>query len=361
MENKKLVKLLQHDQIVIDEILNGLLKIEFSDNEDFYYFIRRLNILENDVFFTKYVNDIEYITILKKIFIQIDRKKYLFYEYKYKLISIISKIKDMYQLYNQRIQENEYNEKRDEEINICRESILTQSVYFSDELVEMDKEKEYFYIKLFLNKDINMFHLTRNNFLYYLKQFGKPFNFTPSNLENIFYDYIILDYKVVKGTDVDKIVSEFQDEAVVDYKIMKIEDNVNVYNIKFYYKTQKYSTPDPIFENFNIIDSNCYETLVDCYVNEQSNIDIIDKLFHRDFWDVDLVIVKRFDERESRIFVLTDIMKYNVDYFKFRITEILEDKKISDIIYKSRIDFSGLQLLEKIKEKYNVEYAGYNV
>ncbi|MFZ2707684.1 MAG: hypothetical protein WAZ70_00745, partial [Leptotrichiaceae bacterium] len=92
-----------------------------------------------------------------------------------------------------------------------------------------------------------------------------------------------------------------------------------------------------------------------------SNIDIIDKLFHRDFWDVDLVIVKRFDERESRIFVLTDIMKYNVDYFKFRITEILEDKKISDIIYKSRIDFSGLQLLEKIKEKYNVEYAGYNV
>ena len=37
MENKKLVKLLQHDQIVIDEILNGLLKIEFSDNEDFYY------------------------------------------------------------------------------------------------------------------------------------------------------------------------------------------------------------------------------------------------------------------------------------------------------------------------------------
>ena len=239
MENKKLVKLLQHDQIVIDEILNGLLKIEFSDNEDFYYFIRRLNILENDVFFTKYVNDIEYITILKKIFIQIDRKKYLFYEYKYKLISIISKIKDMYQLYNQRIQENEYNEKRDEEINICRESILTQSVYFSDELVEMDKEKEYFYIKLFLNKDINMFHLTRNNFLYYLKQFGKPFNFTPSNLENIFYDYIILDYKVVKGTDVDKIVSEFQDEAVVDYKIMKIEDNVNVYNIKFYYKTQK--------------------------------------------------------------------------------------------------------------------------
>ena len=113
MENKKLVKLLQHDQIVIDEILNGLLKIEFSDNEDFYYFIRRLNILENDVFFTKYVNDIEYITILKKIFIQIDRKKYLFYEYKYKLISIISKIKDMYQLYNQRIQENEYNEKRD--------------------------------------------------------------------------------------------------------------------------------------------------------------------------------------------------------------------------------------------------------
>ena len=150
MENKKLVKLLQHDQIVIDEILNGLLKIEFSDNEDFYYFIRRLNILENDVFFTKYVNDIEYITILKKIFIQIDRKKYLFYEYKYKLISIISKIKDMYQLYNQRIQENEYNEKRDEEINICRESILTQSVYFSDELVEMDKHKEYFYIKLFL-------------------------------------------------------------------------------------------------------------------------------------------------------------------------------------------------------------------
>ena len=95
MENKKLVKLLQHDQIVIDEILNGLLKIEFSDNEDFYYFIRRLNILENDVFFTKYVNDIEYITILKKIFIQIDRKKYLFYEYKYKLISIISKIKDI--------------------------------------------------------------------------------------------------------------------------------------------------------------------------------------------------------------------------------------------------------------------------
>ena len=142
---------------------------------------------------------------------------------------------------------------------------------------------------------------------------------------------------------------------------MKIEDNINVYNIKFYYKTQKYSTPDPIFENFNIIDSNCYETLVDCYVNEQSNIDIIDKLFHRDFWDVDLVIVKRFDERESRIFVLTDIMKYNVDYFKFRITEILEDKKISDIIYKSKIDFSGLQLLEKIKEKYNVEYAGYNV
>ena len=70
MENKKLVKLLQHDQIVIDEILNGLLKIEFSDNEDFYYFIRRLNILENDVFFTKYVNDIEYITILKKIFIR---------------------------------------------------------------------------------------------------------------------------------------------------------------------------------------------------------------------------------------------------------------------------------------------------
>ena len=225
----------------------------------------------------------------------------------------------------------------------------------------MDKHKEYFYIKLFLNKDINMFHLTRNNFLYYLKQFGKPFNFTPSNLENIFYDYIILDYKVVKGTDVDKIVSEFQDEAVVDYKIMKIEDNVNVYNIKFYYKTQKYLTPDPIFENFSIIDSNCYETLVDCYVNEQSNIDIIDKLFHRDFWDVDLVIVKRFDERESRIFVLTDIMKYNVDYFKFRITEILEDKKISDIIYKSKIDFSGLQLLEKIKEKYNVEYAGYNV
>ena len=76
MENKKLVKLLQHDQIVIDEVLSGLLKIEFSDNEDFYYFIRRLNILENDVFFTKYVNDIEYITILKKIFIQIDRKKY---------------------------------------------------------------------------------------------------------------------------------------------------------------------------------------------------------------------------------------------------------------------------------------------
>ena len=54
-------------------------------------------------------------------------------------------------------------------------------------------------------------------------------------------------------------------------------------------------------------------------------------------------------------------MKYNVDYFKFRITDILEDKKISDIIYKSKIDFSGLQLLEKIKEKYNVEYAGYNV
>ena len=54
-------------------------------------------------------------------------------------------------------------------------------------------------------------------------------------------------------------------------------------------------------------------------------------------------------------------MKYNVDYFKFRITDILEDKKISDIIYKGRMDFSGLQLFEKIKEKYAVEYAGYNI
>ena len=361
MENKKLIKILQHDQAVIEEILNGLLKIEFSDNEDFYYFIRRLNILENDVFFTKNVNDIEYITILKKIFIQIDRKKHLFYEYKYKLISIISKIKDIYELYIKQLQGIENNDFIINEINICREEILTQSVYFSEELLEMDKKKEYFYIKLFLNKSVNIFHLTRNNFLYYLKQFGKPFNYTPANLENTFYDYIILDYKVIKGTDVNKIVSDFQDDAVADYRIMKIEDNINVYNIKFYYKTQKYLTPDPIFENFNIIDSNCYETLVDCYVNEKSNIDIIDKLFHRDFWDVDLVVVKRFDEKESRIFILTDIMKYNVDYFKFRITDILEDKKISDIIYKGRMDFSGLQLLEKIKEKYAVEYAGYNI
>ena len=27
MENKKLIKILQHDQVVIEEILNGLLKI----------------------------------------------------------------------------------------------------------------------------------------------------------------------------------------------------------------------------------------------------------------------------------------------------------------------------------------------
>ncbi len=360
MDNKKIYKILNQNLVIIDEILESLIKIEFSENEDFYYFIRRINILDNDIFFTKNVEDIYYMSILKKIFIQINRKKYLFYEYKYKLISIFSKIKKLYKKYiemNINI-ENDYLLS----IEMKRNKINEENQYFVDQLNEMNSGSEFYYIKLLLNKEIPLFHITRNNFLYYLKQHGKPYNYTPSNLDNTVYDYFILDYKVSSDINVESILNDFIDSSIISYKIMKVDTNKSsIYNLKFYYKTYKYLTPDEIFNNFNILDSHCYESLIDCYINDENHLGIIDKIFNVDFGDLDLIIMKRFDEREGRVFVLNDITILNVDYFKYRIMEILEDKKISDIIYKGKVDFSGLQLLEKFKEKYDVEYAGYNI
>ena len=92
---------------------------------------------------------------------------------------------------------------------------------------------------------------------------------------------------------------------------------------------------------------------------KNDEVKISDTLFNKDFKVLELVTFKRFNERETRILILLNMKKENLNKIKARISEIISDKEVKDILYKGRHDFYGLQFLEYLKENYNIEYGGY--
>jgi hypothetical protein len=352
--DKKIQDYYQKNRLRVEELIKKIVKIDQVEEIDFKEDIIMINRVENSSFLVKDKKISILSALLKKIFQIMEKDKYLFYEYKYDLLNCLTDILKAFQALEKK--------SGPEEALHTKEYIkLDRYIDFFDEAVNKANEnKRYYYIKMKLDKTRPLFFLTRNIFLDFLKQYGNPYNYTPQDTSNEEYDYFVLDFKLNKDAgDFDKIIKEYNDEAVKEIKVLNIDELESVYNIKFYFKENRNELPSEITENFKVLESVCYYNLIDCYVLENDEVRISDILFNKKFGDLELVTFKRFNERETRILILLNMKKENLSKIKARIGEIISDKEVKDILYRGKHDFYGLQLLEYLKENYNIEYGGY--
>ena len=343
----------KRNRLVVEEVIKRIVKIDQVENIDFRDDIRLMNRIENSSFLVKDKKVSILTSTLKKFFQIMEKKKVLFYEYKYDLLDCLTDLLKALQV-------SEKNEERPQTVLNEYGKLDDHISFFENIILKLNEKKRYYYIKIILDKTKPLFFLTRNIFLDFLKQYGNPYNYTPQDLSNEEYDYFILDFKLNEEiSNFDEIIENYMDNAIKKINITKIGESESIYNIKFYYKENKNEIPKEIKENFNLLDSVCYYNLIDSYIIEDDEVIISDILFDKYLGDLELVTFKRFNERDSRILILLDMKKENLNKIKQRIREVINDREIRDILFKDKCDFYGLQFLEYLKENYNIEYGGY--
>lgn len=352
--DKKIKKMILKDLDILKEIMEFLLKVSTPDLNDFQFCVRKLNSLENDIFFLKNIYDIDTISLLKKTFSIIDRNKNTYYEYKKNLFMCLNELKNLYINYLENgINENEKNiEKIENKIHILSNNI-------SNILNQKNLNKNYYYIKITLNKNIPFFYLSRRTILLNLLEYGNPYNYTPDILDDDTYEYFILDYKADKSINVEKIFKNFKknDDAIEKYELFEININHNLYNLKFYINDDINKNTCLLMPNFKFLEIIHYRNYYDTYAESKNQRYILETLLKIEDKNITLVTLKKFSDKEVRIFLPAGINSKNIMKVKKIISSILIDKSISEILYSGKVDFLGIQMLEYLSKKYNIEFA----
>lgn len=345
---KKRNKILIRDKEILHKLVDLLLKIVDPSMNDFNPFISMINRIETDTFYLSILKYIDTLSLLKKVFLIIERDKSTYFEYKYDLFSVISKLEEIYIC----ILENKNTQKKEEELKVLEKNI-SRMIY------EKNKDKKYYYIKVELDKSVPYYYLSRKIILLNLLKYGSAYNYTPRSLDDDVYSYLILDYKHDSNIDIDKLFVEMKknDSAILNYSIYKIDTRKNLYNLKFFIKKDinKYSCL--LINKFNFLDKIHYENYYDTYIEVENQRYLLESLFLVDNYEINLVSIKKISEREVKIYLPNGLNENNISEVKDIIKNILIDKNISEIIYTNKLDFKGLQMLEYLNKRYNIEYT----
>ncbi|WP_068268680.1 hypothetical protein [Caviibacter abscessus] len=354
MKTNNFDSILENDIKIIREISDFLLKIVNPEEIDFQICIKKINKLENDTFSLTNIHDIDLLSNIKKIFLNIDRNKFLFFEFKYDLFSVLSKIEQLYSSYKD-IGIKQDNSK----IKKIESELIDYDKKFSNDLYIKNKDKTYYYIKITLDTSVPYFYLSRKNILNHLREYGKPYNYIPISLDDDSYNYFILDYKVDNSINVQEIFENLKkiDDAIIKYTLFKVNNENNIYNIKFFINEKINEHSCIMINTLNFIDLIHYKDFYDTYVEAKNQIHIINKLLNLKNENINLILLKKISDRESKIFLPNGITKNNITKIKKIIEYILIDKTISEILYYGNIDFYGLQMLKYLRKRYNTEFS----
>lgn len=329
----------------IKKVYKEIININTINNGNFTYIIKEINKLENELFYINKLKNIELFLYLKKIFKYIEKYPNNFFEFKYILIEIFTYLDDLYLSYSEK-NKNKI-EKNELKISLLLEKIKEK--YFS-----LINSKDYYYIKIILDKNVKFYYLSRRLILEKLKEYGKAYNYIPDALDDEKYDFFILDFKTEKKINLFEILNEIKkyDDAILNYNIYEVLKKENIYNLKIYFDKEI-----PKIENKKIIDIIEYEKMLDIYINARNQLEIIKFIKSIKNENIDLILYKNINNRETRIFITNDLIKDNLTRIDNIILEVIKDKQINDIILLYKYDFLGMQYLEYLKKKFNIEYA----
>lgn len=355
MKNNDISNILTNDIEIIKQISNFLLQVVNPENVDFQFCIKKINKLENDTLFIKNIRNIDLLSNIKKIFLTIDRNKLTFYEFKYNLFSVLSKLELLYVSYLKIGIDNIENESLENELNEFDKS-------FSDDLKLRNINKVYYYIKITLDTNISYFYLSRKNVLLHLKEYGKPYNYTPYELDDDSCNYFIFDYKADKNVNVNEILQNLKqnDDAIIDFSVFQVNSENNIYNIKFFIDDDTNKHSCILLNKLEFIDLLHYSDFYDAYIEAKNRRHIIDKLMKFNAKHVDLILLKKISDREVKVFLPNGLNKNNIEKIKKIFEYILIDKTVTDILYFGNIDFYGLQMLKYLGKRYNTEFSDLN-
>ncbi|VWL85828.1 hypothetical protein [Oceanivirga miroungae] len=345
---KKQNKILLRDKKILHKLVDFLLKIVDPVKSDFNPFISMINRIETDTFYLSMLKYIDTLSLLKKIFLIIERDKSEYFEYKYDVFNVISKLEEIYNL----ISENKDTKKQEKELKILEEN-LSEIIY------EKNKDKKYFYIKVELDKTVPYYYLSRKIILLNLLKYGSTYNYTPRSLDDDVYSYLILDYKLDSDVDIDNLFKEMKkiDKAILNYSIYKIDSRKNLYNLNFYIRKDINNYSCLLIDKFKFLDRIHYENYYDTYVEAKNQRYLLESLFLVDNFEINLIAIKKISEMEVKIYLPNGLNENNIVDIKNSLKNILIDKNISEIIYTNVLDFKGLQMLEYLNKRYNIEYT----
>ena len=351
MDKKK--GFLKYDIEKIKEIENLLLEISIPKEKDFEYLIKLINEIENNMFIIGNIVDIEYLSVIRKTFVYIEKYPEQYFRFKYDLFNSIINLEELYKQYMR-------NNLSKYKVNLSNEKLQEYIKKLNEGLEEINKNKEYYYIKFKLDVNAPYFYLSRRNILTRLKEKGKAYNYIPLSLDDDRYDYFITDYKIDNKYNVRDILNDIEedDDAIISLELNEIKNNKNIYNIKIFFENIEENDLiylEKIFaENDILLNITQYENMLDIYVNCKNQLEVINKIVHLENKKIHLILSKNINNRETRVFAINGVNKGNISEIKAIIEKTIVDKKIVDIIYKEPIDFFGKQFLEFLK-KYNIE------
>lgn len=352
--DKKIQKMILKDLNIIKELMDFLLKITNPEIIDFSFCVKKLNELENDTFVLKNIYDIDTLSLLKKTFSLVDRNKNTYYEYKTNIFKCLKFFENLYINYLEiGIDEKKENiHEIEKNINIFSKKILNI-------LNQKNKVKNYYYVKITLDTNVPFFYLSRRTILLNLLEYGNPYNYTPNILDDESYKYFILDYKVDKSVNVHNIFKTLKenDDAIINYELYELDIDHNIYNLKFYIDDKINNTSCILLPDFKFLDIIHYHDYYDTYIESKNQRYILETLLKINNSDITLVTLKKFSDKEVRIFLPAGINIKNITKIKEIIADILIDKNISEILYSLSVDFLGVQMLEYLRKKYNIEFG----
>lgn len=335
-------EILKKDLELLKETKDYLLRINNTSTIHLKKYIKKINKVENDTFFLTNLKDIDILSSIKKLLEQIDKNNQLFNKYKYLLFNVLSRLEDLYTCYIL----NENYEKVELELNSLEKEI-------TEIITKKNSNKKYYYIKIKLNKKIPYFYLSRRIILINISKYAKAYNYVPLSLDDDSYDYFIIDVRADKNTNILDVMKKLKDldEAILDYKIYQVVDNNSLYNIKFY------TTNSCLLLNEEFVDSISYKDFYDCYIECKNQREAIEKILDITNNSIYLISLKKISDREVKLFLPQGLNSSNIKNIKEQINIILVDKNISEILYSKFIDFTGFQVLEYLRQKYNIEYG----
>ncbi|CAM3066172.1 hypothetical protein [Streptobacillus ratti] len=341
----------------INQVEKILLQIQTPREEEFIYFTKIINEIENNIYFLRNNEDISIVSTLKKIFVYIERYPYQFFIFKYLIFETLLNFESLYSLYNT----NDIDRIRD-----LRDKLNINILNLKKEFEIINKNKDYYYINFTLDKSVPYFYLSRRNILSRLREYGKPYNYIPISLDDDRYTYFILDFKVENNIDVSLLLEEIKndDDGILDYKFNKLENDKNIYNVKLYLDELDDKVYTDIIKKFNkeiLLDIISYENMYDIYVYAKNQLEVLNIINSINNEKVYFVLSKNVNNRETKGIALNGINVNNVEKIRKLISITMLDKKIVDIIYRDFVDFVGKQFLEYLKENYNIENGEYIV